>query len=165
MFNFFSFISIPIIKMKSQSKPTQKQIAEALQISPRRVSQLVLDGMPVDSIAAAEKWRVEKKAGDSSVEALRSERILLIRAQRHRAEIENDVRSGELLEIGEVRRDCVTVCSRARDRFLKMSNDLPPKLSGLPTEKIAEIIHLEVVGTLEALCRDFAKLYGSQGDV
>ena len=150
--------------MKSQSKPTQKQIAEALQISPRRVSQLILDGMPVDSIEAAQRWRQDRLAKDNTAEALRAERILLIRAQRHRAEIENDVRSGELLEIGEVRRDCVTVCSRARDRFLRMSHDLPPRLEGLSADRIAQIVHEEVTLTLEALCRDFAKLYGTQGD-
>lgn len=150
--------------MKPQSKPTQKQIAEALQISPRRVSQLVLDGMPVDSIEAAEKWRRDRLAKDNTAEQLRAERILLIRAQRHRAEIENDVRSGELLEKGDVQRDCTAVCSRARDRFLRMSNDLPPQLEGLTADKIAEIIHLEVVQTLENLCRDFARLYSSQDD-
>ena len=150
--------------MKPQSKPTQKQIAEALQISPRRVSQLILDGMDVSSIEAAEKWRAEKKAGDSSVEALRSERILLIRAQRHRAEIENDVRSGELLEKGNVRADCIRVTTLARDRFLRLSHDLPPKLEGLSADRIAQIVHEEVTLTLEALCRDFARLYGSPGD-
>ena len=153
-----------MIKMKAPSKPTQKQIAQALQISPRRVSQLTLDGMPVDSIAAAEKWRQDRLAKDNTAEALRAERILLIRAQRHRAEIENDVRSGELLPIGEVRADCITVCSRARDRFLRMSHDLPPRLEGLSADRIAQIIHTEVVQTLEALCRDFTKLYDSPGD-
>ena len=150
--------------MKAPSKPTQKQIAEALQISPRRVSQLILDGMPVDSIEAAQRWRQDRLAKDNTAEALRAERILLIRAQRHRAEIENDVRSGELLEIGEVRADCITVCSRARDRFLKLSNDLPPKLEGLSADRIAQIVHDEVTETLTNLCRDFQRLYQCQAD-
>ena len=145
-------------------KVTQSQIAQALGISTRRVTQLIKDGLPVDSIAAAEKWRADKAQGDSTVEALRAERIRLVRAQAERHEVENEVRRGELLPIGTVQRDCVTVCSRARDRFLRMSNDLPPRLEGLPADKIAKIIHEAVTATLENLCRDFAKLYNSQDD-
>lgn len=150
--------------MKSQSKPTQKQIAEALQISPRRVSQLILDGMPVDSIAAAEKWRQDRLAKDNTAEALRGERIRLVRAQAERHETENEVRRGQLLEIGDVRADCIRVTTLARDRFLRLSHDLPPKLEGLSADRIAAIIHEEVVQTLENLCRDFQRLYQCQAD-
>ena len=150
--------------MKSEL-PTNKELAEALGVSVRRIGQLRSEeGMPCDSIPAALAWRQNKLAGDNTTEALRSQRIRLVAAQATRHETENLVRRGDLLEKGDVQRDCVTVCSRARDRFLKMSNDLPPKLSGLPTEKIAAIIHEEVVATLENLCRDFARLYGSQVD-
>ena len=150
--------------MKAPSKPTQKKIAQALQISTRRVTQLVKDGMPFDSIESAQKWRAEKAQGDSTVEALRAERIRLLRAQAERHEQENLVRSGQLLELGQVKNDCLIVCGKARDRFLSMSNELPPKLTGLATEKIAEIIHIEVTITLEALCRDFTRLYSSNLD-
>ena len=109
-------------------------------------------------------WRQNKLAGDSSTEALRTERIRLVRAQAERHEVENEVRRGELLEKGDVQRDCITVCSRARDRFLKLSNDLPPRLMGLTENQVAQIIHDEVTETLENLCRDFTKLYGSQAD-
>jgi hypothetical protein len=143
-------------------KVTQKKIAQALGISTRRVTQLIKDGLPVDSIAAAEKWRAEKAQGDSTVEALRAERILLIRCQRERVQIENDVRSGELLLAGDVQRDSMKVCSLARDRFLRLSNDLPPRLEGLAADKIAKIIHETVTATLEHLCRDFTRLYSSQ---
>ena len=149
--------------MKSEL-PTNKELAEALGVSVRRVGQLKTEGMPCDSIPAALAWRQNALAGDNTAEALRAERIRLVRAQAERHETENEVRRGELLPIGEVRRDCVVVCSRARDRFLKMSSDLPPRLEGLTADRIAKIIHEEVVRTLEALCRDFARLYGSQVD-
>ena len=150
--------------MKPQSKPTQKQIAEALQISPRRVSQLILDGMDVSSIEAAQRWRQDRLAKDNTGEALRAERIRLVRAQAERHEVENEVRRGELLPIGEVRADCIRVTTLARDRFLKMSHDIPPRLEGLSADKIAKIIHEEVTGTLEALCRDFTRLYSANLD-
>jgi phage terminase Nu1 subunit (DNA packaging protein) len=142
--------------------PSNSELAEALGVSVRRVGQLKSEKMPCDSIPAALAWRQNKQAGDNTAEALRGERIRLLKAQAERHETENLVRRKQLLEIGDVRADCLIVCGKARDRFLKMSNNLPPKLSGLATEKIAEIIHLEVVQTLENLCRDFAKLYGSQ---
>ena len=149
--------------MKSEL-PTNKELATALNVTVRRVGQLKSEGMPADSIAAAIAWRQNKQAGDSSSETLRAERIRLVRAQAERHETENEVRRGELLPIGEVRADCIRVTTLARDRFLRMSHDLPPRLEGLSADRIAQIIHTEVVQTLEALCRDFARLYGSQAD-
>jgi len=54
------------------------------------------------------------------------------------------------------------VCSVARDRFLRLSDDLPPRLEGLTADKIAQIIHDEVTLTLENLCRAFQKLYSAK---
>jgi hypothetical protein len=148
--------------MKS-STPKNSELATALNITVRRVGQLKkTEGMPCDSIQAAIAWRAQKQSGDTTAEALRGERIRLLRAQAERHETENEVRRGELLPIGTVQRDCVTVCSRARDRFLRMSHDLPPRLEGLPADKIAKIIHDEVTLTLKNLCRDFQKLYSTQ---
>ena len=149
--------------MKSEL-PTNKELAAALGVSVRRVGQLKTEGMPTDSIPTALAWRQNKQAGDSSTEALRAERIRLVRAQAERHEVENEVRRGQLLEKGDVQRDVVKVSTLARDRFLKLSHDLPPKLEGLSAHRIAAIIHEEVTLTLETLCRDFAKLYGSQAD-
>ena len=41
---------------------SQKQLAERWELSPGRISQLVSDGMPLDSVEAAEKWRAERHA-------------------------------------------------------------------------------------------------------
>ena len=149
--------------MKSEL-PSNAELATALGVSVRRVGQLKAENMPCDSIAAALAWREQQQHGDNTTEQLRAERIRLVRAQAERHETENEVRRGELLPIGEVRADCITVCSRARDRFLKMSNDLPPRLEGLTADRIAAIIHDEVVQTLENLCRDFQRLYQCQAD-
>ena len=144
--------------------PKNSELAAALNVTVRRVGQLKAENMPGDSIPAALAWRNQKQSGDSTADALRAERIRLLRAQAERHEQENLVRSGQLLELGQVKNDCLIVCGKARDRFLSMSNELPPKLTGLATEKIAEIIHIEVTGTLEALCRDFTRLYSTNMD-
>ena len=149
--------------MKSEL-PTNKELAAALGVSVRRVGQLKASQMPCDTIAAAVAWREQQQHGDNTAEQLRAERIRLVRAQAERHETENEVRRGELLPIGEVRADCIRVTTLARDRFLRMSHDLPPRLEGLSADRIAKIIHEEVVATLENLCRDFQRLYGAQGD-
>lgn len=149
--------------MKSEL-PSNKELAEALGVSVRRVGQLKKEDMNCDSIPEAIAWRNRKQSGDNTAEALRAERIRLLRAQAERHEQENLVRSGQLLEIGHVQRDCVIVTSKARDRFLKMSHNLPPRLEGLSADKIEKIIHDEVVSTLENLCRDFQRLYQCQAD-
>jgi hypothetical protein len=40
----------------------QSDLAERWELSPGRISQLVTDGMPLDSFEAAEKWRAERHA-------------------------------------------------------------------------------------------------------
>ena len=147
--------------MKS-STPKNSELATALAVTVRRVGQLKSDGMPSDSIQAAIAWRAQKQSGDSTAEALRTERIRLLRAQAERHETENEVRRGQLLEIGDVQRDSMKVCSLARDRFLRLSFDLPPRLEGLSANMLAKVLHDEIVATLENLCRDFQKLYSTQ---
>jgi phage terminase Nu1 subunit (DNA packaging protein) len=147
--------------MKS-STPKNSELATALAVTVRRVGQLKSDGMPSDSIQAAIAWRAQKQSGDSTAEALRTERIRLLRAQAERHETENEVRRGQLLEIGDVQRDSMKVCSLARDRFLRLSFDLPPRLEGLSANMLAKVLHDEIVATLENLCRDFQKLYSAQ---
>ena len=116
--------------MKSEL-PTNKELAEALGVSIRRVGQLKTEGLPADSIAAAIAWRQNKQAGDSSSEALRAERIRLVRAQAERHEVENEVRRGELLPIGEVKRDIIIVTSKARMSPL-LSLDVSPMRENPP---------------------------------
>ena len=40
----------------------QSELADRWELSPGRISQLVSEGMPLDSIEAAEKWRAERHA-------------------------------------------------------------------------------------------------------
>lgn len=137
---------------------TLNELVAALKIGKRRVSALLKLGMPDDPKAAI-AWRKERES-DGSVEALRKERILLVKAQREKIETETGVRRGELLPIGEVRQSIYRVCRAARDEFLKLaSNDLPPRLEGASASEIMKILKAEVHAILTRLSDETTDLY------
>ncbi len=115
---------------------TIKAIAAALGVTPRRVSQLKLAGMPTDSIAASEAWRKREDLGnaDFSPERLRASRIKLLDLQAERQQIENDKTTGLLVPIGEVKADAVRFTYGAKTALLGLLGSLPPSLCGLPNE-------------------------------
>ena len=87
-------------KRLKTTAPTIAELAAALDVTGRRVSQLKADGMPCETLAAALAWRAAKTEVTDSVEELRLQRIQLVREQRVRAEIFNQVRRGELINMG-----------------------------------------------------------------
>ena len=84
-------------------KPTNKQMSAALGITIRRITELKRAGMPTDTTEAAQSWRNDREHGDDSVKRLRIERIALVSEQRRRAQIENRVRLGGLVDAGQVK--------------------------------------------------------------
>ena len=143
--------------MKSEL-PTNKELAAALGVSVRRVGQLKSENMPCDTIAGALAWREQQQHGDNSTEQLRSQRIRLVAAQAEKQEQENQVRAGELLPIGEVKRDIILVTSKARDAFLQFPDELSPRLEGLSAPAIGKILHDSCRLVLEELCRELARI-------
>jgi phage terminase Nu1 subunit (DNA packaging protein) len=129
---------------------TIQALATALKVGTRRVAQLLDEGMP-DDVDGAQAWKTAKAGGDDSAAALRRERILLVRAQKERAVIENQARSGELVSAADVKAGTVHATSVARDRLMKFVNDLPPQLEGLEATAIAAILRREVNSILDHL--------------
>jgi phage terminase Nu1 subunit (DNA packaging protein) len=147
---------------KRQTRPagSLKPLAEALGVTPRRVSQLLAAGMPDDPEAAI-RWKAARETSDSSTAALRRERILLVRAQRQRVETENLVRVGELISSAEVRQSVYRVCRVVRDEFLKLGHDLPPRLEGLGAAAMSKLIRAEVIAILTRLSDESANAFGN----
>jgi phage terminase Nu1 subunit (DNA packaging protein) len=106
--------------------------------------------MPIDSLEAALQWREEKDSGDSA-ERLRLARIQLVTEQTERVKIENRVRAGELVEVGYVHGEILRMVGQAKSEFLKLANDLPPRLAGLDEPRISRVIRDEVVAILTRL--------------
>jgi plasmid maintenance system antidote protein VapI len=134
-----------------------KALADALEITPRRVSQLLKEGLPLDPEAAI-AWR-KRNQGGRSVEALREERIKLVKAQRQKLEEEAAARRGDLIPAGEVLESCHRAYSAARDELLKFVHDLPPRLEGLSAPRIQRILHAEVMGVLRRLSDETNERY------
>lgn len=138
------------------SKPTVRELAEALGVSIRRVSQLKNEGMPVETVSSAIAWRSAREMAGDSAERLRLERIQLVKEQRRRIELENAVRREELVDRDSVFRSSVSIHTRLR---LKLSqavrNDLPPRLAGLDAPQISTVLREWVDELLENLIEDY----------
>lgn len=140
-------------------KPTNKQMSAALGITIRRITELKRAGMPTDTTEAAQSWRNDREHGDDSVKRLRIERIALVSEQRRRAQIENRVRLGGLVDAGQVKQSMTRVCSVARGQFLRLPHELPPRLAGLAEPKMQAIIHEAIVEILTTLSDETSALY------
>lgn len=121
-----------------QSPPTTAEIAVALAVSSRRVSQLKIDGMPVHTIEAALQWRKAQSSIDS-VERLRLERIRLVVVQRERVEIENASRRNELMPRDEVRTNETRIGAAVGAALQVLENELPQLLLGLSLDRARPI--------------------------
>lgn len=121
--------------------PTIKSIADALNLTPRRVGQLRQAGMPVTSIQAAQDYRNKKPPeGMISTDELRAARYHLIKSQRERIDLENRLRAGELCLAADAFADGLAVGTAVKRAFLQLVNDIPPVLEGLPAAQIARVL-------------------------
>lgn len=144
---------------QKRATPTHAEIAKAIGVSTRRVTQLKGEGMPMDSVEAAMAWRDEIAGSADSAEQLRLERIKLVREQRTAKEIDNAKARRELVPIGEVIADIGTVVSAARGELLKLSADLPPRLDGLSPPRMQVVIREAIIDVLTRLSDDMGELY------
>lgn len=137
------------------AKPTIKSIAAALGVTPRRVSQLRQAGMPCESIAAAEAWRKREDLGNSdfSPERLRASRIKLLDLQAARQQLEHDKETGLLVTAASVLEDTLAVCQAVKTAFLRLTNDLPPKLEGRTPAQICRVLRESFNSCLDGLHR------------
>jgi len=146
--------------MTKKTTPTKRPdgtlntLCTTLGLSKRRVSTLLAQGMP-DQPQAALAWR--KGNHDSSVQELRQERIRLVVEQRKRAEIENAVRRGELMPLGDVKEAMVRIMSETRGELLKLTSDIPPQITGLDAPAIQKKLRTEITAILKRLHDSFEK--------
>lgn len=117
--------------------PTLADIAESLEISTRRVSQLKEEGMPVVSIEAAKAWRSDqaKEKGGSIKDELDRARIKLVREQELRIKLQNDEASGRLVSRDECREEWTRIGSAISAMLTAAESEIPRVCSGLPLAK------------------------------
>ena len=117
---------------------TLNALCDTLNLSKRRVSELLKQGMP-DNPQAALAWRDARESDDSAT-ALRRERIGLVKAQREAAEIANKKALGELVSRTEVETDTVRIASALKAMLRAFEVQLPQLCLGLTLSQSAPLV-------------------------
>lgn len=137
---------------------TSKVVAQYLNLSERRVRQLrdedvIREKRPglYDLVDTMSRYIKYIDAGSKT--DLNDERAKLTRAKREAAEMENRVRKGELMEVGEVEKAYSAMLMNFRSRILALPQKLAPAVASLDGDKqqIQDLIQAEleeVLGTL-----------------
>ena len=143
-----------------------KQLAISLNVTPRRVHQLVHEGMPqaergqYDLVACLEWYvrflqraveRRESLSGKSTTEDVRRERARLLQAQAEKIERQNAQRRGELVPIHVFTEMMAGMIATARAHFLNLPGRIAARLEGEPVHIIRGLIAEEVNSSLRAL--------------
>lgn len=118
---------------------TLTALVDALGVSKRRVSQLLEAGMP-DEPEAALTWKAEKEGGDGSSDQLRKERILLVRAQREKIELEMKVKRGELVPKSAQAEAFEMIGVLTKTMLQRLEAELPPILEGMSPAQMVTLI-------------------------
>jgi hypothetical protein len=140
---------------------TIKDLASALNLSTKQIQNLLKQGMP-ETIAEALAWRNKQSEGadgDSSASELRRQKILLTAQHVRLSTVKADTESGKLLAVRDVIDTICSVIHRTKAEFLKLPNDLPPRLTGLDEIGIRKILRNEIHAILGRLSENLLEPY------
>jgi phage terminase Nu1 subunit (DNA packaging protein) len=114
---------------KRRADGTLTALCETLNLSKRRVSELLQNGMPSDPQGAVE-WRNSKENDDSAAE-LRRRRIALLREQERLARIKANEADGLLIPRAEVERQHVAIAMAIQAFLRRWEREIPALCLGL----------------------------------
>lgn len=142
------------------------QVARALNVTPRRVQQLVKEGMPRDGrgeydIGPCMAWYIRylqsalerrgTETGDGII-SLAAERARLAKAQADKTEMENAVRRGLLVDLAATESAWGQCISNARAKLLGLGAKLGPRLVNIAEPRqIADAVRTECYAALREL--------------
>jgi phage terminase Nu1 subunit (DNA packaging protein) len=142
---------------------TVETVAKALNITPRRVQQLVHEGMPKGArgeydLGACMVWYIRylqaalERASPNGTGAAAEERGRLNRAQAEKAELELQARRGEVVDRKRMEAAMAAVLVTVRESLLAIPDRLAAALTGVMDEgKVRKAIDIEVRNSLESL--------------
>ena len=148
---------------KSKSKTTRRPagtldaLSKALKLTKRQIGTLLLQGMP-DTVTEAVAWRQAEHSSDSA-EQLRRERILLIRQQRLRVEVENARVKGELIPRDAVKLSDTKIGCAVRAFSKAVENELPALCLGLGLERSRPLVRSRMRELQELLADEFSAFW------
>ena len=129
---------------KPSKPPTRAALAEALQVSPVRITQLRQAGMPAGTITEAKRWRDDQagkhRTKSDSAEELRLRRIGLLKQQTRKAKLDADQTEGRLVSLADVETSIFTCTMAAKMALWSLIGTLPPSLAGLSEIPISRIL-------------------------
>lgn len=153
---------------------TVEQVSKVLGITPRRVQQLVKEGMPTVkrgkyNLIACVQWyirywqqRAEAKGSPDDTDSLANAKLRQARADARLSEIELAQAEGRLLPLDEYEKELGGVCERIRG----VLSTIPSKYMGriqlarsdLEAQAVGESIRDETLAALQSTGRDDAEL-------
>lgn len=121
---------------------TSKVIAQWLCLTERRVRQLRDEGVIVEARPGLYELqptvaRYIKYLGGAGKESLNNERMKLTAEKRKAAEMDNDLRRGDLHSTQDIEKGIQTMCLNIRSRFLAMPAKLSPTLAAMDGNQAA----------------------------
>jgi hypothetical protein len=137
---------------------TLTAICKTLNLSKRRVSELLKQGMPSDPQGAVE-WRNAKENDDSTAE-LRRRRIALLREQERLARIKADEADGLLISRAEVERQHVAIAMATQAFLRRWEREIPALCLGLSLSQSMPLVKArtrELQNLLASMESDFWK--------
>lgn len=119
-----------------------KVIAQWLCLTERRVRQLRDEGVIVEARPGLYELqptvaRYIKYLGGAGKESLNTERMKLTAEKRKAAEMDNDLRRGDLHSTQDIEKGIQTMCLNIRSRFLAMPAKLSPTLAAMDGNQAA----------------------------
>ena len=133
-------------------------LAAGLNITSGHCHKLIKSGMPAD-LEAARQWRENRASGDDSAAALRRERISLVREQKTKCRIDNEIRTRAVIPDREVQEGISRVLTGIKNEFLKFAEDMPPRLEGLDASAIQGVLRDAINSVLTRLSDATHKLF------
>lgn len=141
------------------------ELASAMNVTPRRVQQLVADGMPKAKrgrydLAACCRWYIgfpqhaleqrESRANGANDE-VRAARIALLETQREKLARENAEAQGQLVPLEVFAQRMASMITIARQNLLQMPGRIAPQLEAEPRAVIKEKLRAEIYSVLSVL--------------
>lgn len=138
---------------------TSKVVAQWLCLTERRVRQLRDEGVIVEARPGLYELqptvaRYITYIGGAGKETLTNERMMLTRAKREAAEMENDLRRGEVHRTADIERGIQSMFLNIRSRFLALPAKLSPTLSTMGGNQTG--IFDELKGAIEEILEEMS---------
>lgn len=126
-------------RQQSPEPPELKEIAEALEISVRQVTNLKVQGMPTHTVAAAIEWRKAQRKGGDIDAKLKEAKLAKLEEERTRIRLQNEEAMGRLVSRDECRVAWARLGAAIGAFATKAAREIPQVCSGLPIEKALPI--------------------------